>query len=113
MRRPILILGLVAVLVLAAGCIGLVGPDPKVVQDSATRDISLSKGLVYNVDAEIRNDGSDGDIIVTARLIDEEKGFTRDEISVQVFIPGGETKWVSLVLDGDVGRTYRHSVEVE
>ncbi|MCK9308535.1 MAG: hypothetical protein M0P17_13520 [Methanoculleus sp.] len=43
---------------------------------------------------------------------DEEKGFTRDEISVQVFIPAGETKRVSLTLDGDVGRTYRHSVEV-
>ncbi|WP_292728399.1 hypothetical protein [Methanoculleus sp.] len=113
MRRPVLILGLVAVLVLAAGCIGLVGPDPKVVQDSATRDISLSKGLVYNVNAEIQNDGSDGDVTVTARLIDEEKGFTRDQVSVQVFIPSGETKQVSLTLDGDVGRTYRHSVKVE
>ncbi|PKL62689.1 MAG: hypothetical protein CVV31_04905 [Methanomicrobiales archaeon HGW-Methanomicrobiales-2] len=113
MRRPILILSLVAVLVLAAGCIGLVGPNPKVVQDSATRDVSLSKGLVYNVNAEIRNDGSDGDVTVTARLIDEEKGFTRDEVSVQVFIPAREIKQVSLTLDGDVGRTYRHSVKVE
>jgi len=113
MRRPILILGLVAAFVLAAGCMGLAGPDPKVVQDSATRDISLSKGLVYNVNAEIQNDGRDGDVTVTARLIDEEKGFTRDEVSVQVFIPAGETKRVSLTLDGDVGRTYRHSVEVK
>jgi len=108
-----LILSLAAVFVLTAGCIGLVGPDPKVVQDSAIRDISLAKGLVYNVNAEIRNDGRDGDVTVTARLIDEEKGFTRDEVSVQVFIPGGETKRVSLILDGDVGRTYRHSVKVE
>ncbi len=91
---------------------GLAGPDPEVVQDSATRDISLSKGLVYNVNADIQNNGRDGDVIVTARLIDEEKGFTRDEVSVQVFIPAGETKRVSLILDGDVGRTYRHSVEV-
>ncbi|MCM2465438.1 hypothetical protein [Methanoculleus oceani] len=112
MSKRILIPGLVVVLVLAAGCIGFVGPDPTVVQDSATRDISLSKGLVYNVNAEIQNDGSDGDVIVTARLIDEEKGFTRDQVSVQVFIPAGEIKRVSITLDGDVGRTYRHSVEV-
>jgi len=31
---------------------------------------------------------------------------------VQVFIPAGEIKQVSLTLDGDIGRTYRHSVEV-
>lgn len=111
-RRSIHILCLVAAFFLAAGCMGLAGPDPQVVQDSATPDISLAKGLVYNVNAEVQNDGSDGDVTVTARLIGDEKGFTRDEISVQVFIPAGETKRVSLTLDGDVGRTYRHSVEV-
>lgn len=81
-------------------------------EDPAARDVCHSRGLVYNVNAEIRNDGSDGDVIVTAKLIDEEKGFTRDQVSVQVFIPAGETRRISLTLDGDVGRTYRHSVEV-
>ncbi|MCE5339490.1 MAG: hypothetical protein LLF90_12515 [Methanomicrobiaceae archaeon] len=112
MRRLILIPGLVAAFVLVSGCMGLVGPNPKVVQDSATKDISLSKGLVYNVNAEIQNDGRDGDVTVTAKLIDEEKGFVRDQVSTAVFIPSGETKMVSLTLDGDVGRAYRHSVEV-
>jgi len=51
MSKRILILGLVAVLVLATGCMGLGGPNPRVVQDSATTDISLSKGLMYNVNA--------------------------------------------------------------
>ncbi|WP_292518703.1 hypothetical protein [Methanoculleus sp.] len=112
MRRPILILGLVAAFVLAAGCMGLAGPDPKVVQDSATPDISLSRGLGYSVNAEIQNDGSDGDVTVTAKLIDEQKGFVRDQVSTVVFIASGETKKVSLALDGDVGRTYTYSVEV-
>jgi hypothetical protein len=112
MSKQILILGLAAVFVLSAGCTGLVGPNPRVVEDSATKDISLSKGLVYNVNAEIQNDGRDGDVTVTAKLIDEEKGFVRDQISTAVFIPSGETKKVGLTLDGDVGRAYRYSVEV-
>jgi len=111
MSKQILIFGLAAALLLTAGCMGLGGPDPKVVEDSAIRDISLSRGLVYNVNAVVQNDGADGDVTVTMKLIDEEKGFTRDEVSVQVFIPAGEAKRVSLTLDGDVGRTYRHSVE--
>ncbi len=114
MNRHILILGLATVLVLTAtaGCMGLGGPNPKIVEDSATKDVSLSKGLVYNVNAVIQNDGRDGDITVTAKLIDEEKGFVRDQVSTVVFIPSGETKKVSLTLDGDVARTYRYSIEV-
>ncbi|KLK89106.1 hypothetical protein SZ63_01250 [Methanoculleus sediminis] len=112
MSKQILILGLAAVLVLTAGCMGLGGPSPKVVEDSLTKDVSLSKGLVYNVNAVIQNDGADGDVTVTMKLIDEEKGFVRDEVSTVISIPSGETKKVSLTLDGDVGRTYRHSVEV-
>jgi len=112
MNRHILILGLAAVLVLTTGCMGLGGPNPKIVEDSATKDISLSKGLVYNVNAVIQNDGRDGDITVTAKLIDEEKGFVRDQVSTVVFIPSGETKKVSLTLDGDVARTYKYSIEV-
>jgi len=46
MNKQILILGLVGVLVLAAGCMGPGGPNPKIVEDSAIKDISLSKGLV-------------------------------------------------------------------
>ena len=106
MNRHILILGLAAVLVLTAGCMG------KVVEDSATKDVSLSKGLVYNVNAVIQNDGADGDVTVTAKLIDEEKEFVRDQASTTVFIPSGETKKVSLTLDGDVARTYKYSIEV-
>ena len=112
MSKQILILGLAAVLVLTAGCMGLGGPSPKVEEDSLTKDVSLSKGLVYNVNAVIQNDGADGDVTVTMKLIDEEKGFVRDEVSTVISIPSGETKKVSLTLDGDVGRTYRHSVEV-
>lgn len=112
MNRHILILGLAAVLVLTAGCMGLGGPNPKVVEDSATKDVSISKGLVYNVNAVIQNDGADGDVTVTAKLIDEEKEFVRDQASTTVFIPSGETKKVSLTLDGDVARTYKYSIEV-
>ena len=112
MSKRILILGLVAVLVLATGCMGLGGPNPRVVQDSATTDISLSKGLMYNVNAEVQNDGGDGDVTVTAALIDEEKGFTRDQVSTKVFIPAGETKRVSFTLDGDIGRKYQYRIEV-
>ncbi|HOB18299.1 MAG TPA: hypothetical protein PKK74_06365 [Candidatus Methanoculleus thermohydrogenotrophicum] len=112
MNKQILILGLVGVLVLAAGCMGPGGPNPKIVEDSAIKDISLSKGLVYSVNVVIQNDGADGDVTVTAKLIDEEKGFVRDQVSTVVFIPSGETRKVSLTLDGDVARKYRHSVEV-
>jgi hypothetical protein len=112
MNKRILILGLAAMLVLTAGCMGLGGPSPRVVEDSMVTDISLSKGLGYNVKAVIQNDGGDGDVTVTMKLIDEEKGFVRDEASTVVSIPSGETKKVSLTLDGDLGRTYRHSVEV-
>ena len=110
MNRHILILGLAAVLVLTAGCMGLGGPNPKVVEDSATKDVSISKGL--NVNAVIQNDGADGDVTVTAKLIDEEKEFVRDQASTTVFILSGETKKVSLTLDGDVARTYKYSIEV-
>ncbi|MDK2889832.1 MAG: hypothetical protein PWR21_464 [Methanoculleus sp.] len=112
MNKRILILGLAAALVLTAGCMGPPGPNPRVVEDSMIKDISLSKGLGYNVNAVIQNDGGDGDVTVTMKLIDEEKGFVRDQVSTVISIPSGETEKVSLTLDGDVGRTYRHSVEV-
>jgi hypothetical protein len=110
MTRRIFILGLAAVLVLTAGCMGLGGPNPKVVEDSMAPDLSLSKGLGYTVNAVIQNDGSDGDVTVTMKLIDEEKGFVRDEASTVISIPSGETKKVSLTLDGDLGRDYKYSV---
>ncbi|MDD3071434.1 MAG: hypothetical protein PHX88_09605 [Methanoculleus horonobensis] len=112
MNKRILVLGLAAVLVLTAGCMGLGGPSPRVVEDSMVTDISLSKGLGYSVSAVIQNDGADGDVTVTMKLIDEEKGFVRDEASTVISIPSGETKKVSLTLDGDIGRTYQYSVEV-
>jgi len=49
---------------------------------------------------------------VTAELIDKEKGFVRDEVSTTIFIPSGETREVSLTLDGDAGREYQHRIEV-
>ncbi|WP_243669172.1 hypothetical protein [Methanoculleus chikugoensis] len=78
-------------LVLTAGCMGgLGGPNPKVVEDSMVTDISLSKGLGYAVNAVIQNDGGgDGDVTVTMKLIDEEKGFVRDEASTVISIPQG------------------------
>ena len=112
MSKQILILGLAAGLVLSAGCMGPGGPNPRVVEDSATRDISLSRGLVYSVNAVIQNDGGDGDVTVTMKLIDEEKGFVRDEASTVISIPSGETKKVSLTLDGDIGRKYKYSIEL-
>lgn len=112
MNKQILILGLVGVLVLAAGCMGPGGPNPKIVEDSAIKDISLSKGLVYSVNVVIQNDGADGDVTVTAKLIDEEKGFVRDQVSTVVFIPSGRqgrlaSRWMGM-LPGNA----RHSVEV-
>lgn len=112
MNKRILILGLAAVLVLSAGCMGLGGPSPKVVEDSMVPDISLSKGLGYTVNAVIQNDGGDGDVTVTMKLIDDEKGFVRDEASTAVSIPSGETKKVSLTLDGDLGRDYDYKIEL-
>lgn len=76
------------------------------------KDISLSKGLGYSMSAVIQNDGSDGDVTVTAKLIDEQKGFVRDQVSTMVFIASGEPKKVSLALDGDVARTYTYWIEV-
>lgn len=112
MSRQIFILGLVAALVLAAGCMGLGGPNPKVVEDSMVPDISLSKGLGYTVNAMIQNDGAGGDVTVKMKLIDKEKGFVRDEASTVISIPSGETKKVSLTLDGDLGRDYDYRVEL-
>lgn len=112
MSRQIFILGLVAVLVLTAGCMGLGGPNPKIVEDSMVTDLSLSKGLGYTVNAVIQNDGADGAITVTMKLIDEEKGFVRDEASTVISIPSGETKEVSLTLDGDIGRDYDYRIEL-
>jgi hypothetical protein len=40
MGRKILLVVMAAVLVLAAGCAGLGGPEPRVVEDSATQDLS-------------------------------------------------------------------------
>ncbi|NLB00700.1 MAG: hypothetical protein GX837_07045, partial [Methanomicrobiales archaeon] len=74
MSKQIFILGLAALFVLAAGCMGLGGPNPKVVEDSMVPDLSLSKGLGYTVNAVIQNDGADGDVTVKMKLIDKEKG---------------------------------------
>lgn len=112
MNKRILILGLAAVLVLTAGCMELGGPSPRVVEDSMVTDISLSKGLGYSVSAVIQNDGAAGDVTVTMKLIDEEKGFVRDEASTVISIPSGETKKVSLTLDGDLGRDYDYKIEL-
>ena len=109
---PILVLALVAAFILTTGCMGLGGPNPKVVEDSIAPDISLSKGLGYTVNAVIQNDGSDGDVTVTMKLIDKEKGFIRDEASKVISIPSGETKKVSLTLDGDIGRNYEYRIEL-
>jgi|BioPla2DNA2_1021312.scaffolds.fasta_scaffold116216_1 hypothetical protein len=116
MKSRILALGLIAVLIvtaliLTAGCMGLMGPKPKVVHQSATESFSLSKGVVYKVNAQIRNDGSDGDVTVIAQLFDAEKGFTRDQASQRVFISSGETRQVSFTLDGEFGRDYQYRVD--
>jgi hypothetical protein len=112
MSKQIFILGLAALFVLAAGCMGLGGPNPKVVEDSMVPDLSLSKGLGYTVNAVIQNDGADGDVTVKMKLIDKEKGFVRDEASKVISIPSGETKKVSLTLDGDLGRNYEYKIEL-
>ena len=112
MRMPILVLALVAAFILTTGCMGLGGPNPKIVEDSMVPDISISKGLGYTVNAVIQNDGSDGDVTVTMKLIDKEKGFIRDEASKVISIPSGETKKVSLTLDGDIGRNYEYRIEL-
>ncbi len=110
MKFGLLLLLLLVALVSVAGCTALFGPNPVVVRDNAESSFSLSQGVIYNVDAWIRNDGGDGDVIVTARLMDAGKSFTRDEASTRVYLSSGQTRKVSLTLDGEFGREYQYSV---
>ena len=105
-----MLLLLIVALVSVAGCTALFGPKPVIVRDDAQSSFSLSKGIIYNVDAWVRNDGGDGDVIVTASLLDAGKGFTRDEASTRIYLTSGQTKKVSLTLDGEFGRDYQYSV---
>jgi hypothetical protein len=106
-----LFLLLFVTLTLFAGCTALFGPKPVIVQQSGSQSLSLSQGIIYNVQALVRNDGADGDVIVTATLIDAGKNFVRDEVSTRVYIPSGQTKKVVLTLDGEFGRTYQYTVK--
>jgi hypothetical protein len=110
MKSRLLLLLLLVALVSVAGCTALFGPKPIIVRDDAQSSFSLSQGIIYNVDAWVRNDGSDGNVIVTASLLDAEKGFTRDEASTRIYLTSGQTKKVSLTLDGEFGRDYQYSV---
>ena len=114
MKNRTLTLGLIAilivtVLVLTTGCMG---PKPKVVHQSATQSFSLSQGIVYKIDAQVKNDGRDGDVTVVAQLIDVERDFIRDQASQRVFISSGETTRVNFILDGEFSRKYKYRVDV-
>ena len=80
-------------------------------EDSPPRISVLPRASLQRESGD-QNDGADGNVTVTAKLIDKEKGFVRDEVSTTIFIPSGETREVSLTLDGDAGREYQHRIEV-
>jgi hypothetical protein len=113
MKIKITLVFLVLFLILSAGCAGLLGPKPVIVSQKSTTDFSFSKGIIYNIDVTIRNDGADGSIKVTAELIDKNKGFVRDRGSNSIYLKKGQTGTAQIILDGEIGRDYSYRVEVE
>ncbi len=93
--------------------LGCIETDVVVVQTTSESSFDLTKGLVYNVDIWVKNEGSvSHSARVTADLI-SNIGETRDTSTQVVNLQPGEVKKVRLVLDGENGLEYTYEYYVE
>ncbi|WP_048178316.1 hypothetical protein [Methanosarcina sp. MTP4] len=112
--RHISILVLVLVLLACSfvGCIDEAGIV--VVQDRCESSFDLSKGIVYHVDLWVQNEGSvSKSSKVTAELLVENTGEVRDSETQIVNLEPGETKQITLVLDGERNIDYEYTYYVD
>ena len=96
-----------------AGCVGATA-GIVVVQDKCESSFSLDKGIVYNVDTWVKNEGSvSKSAEVTVELIAVSTGKVRDESTQIVNLKPGESKQLRFVLDGENGVDYQYSYHVK
>ncbi len=93
--------------------LGCTETDVVVVQTNSESSFDLSKGIVYNIDIWVKNEGSvSHNAKVTVDLI-SNTGETRDTNSQVVSLQPGETKKIRLDLDGENGVEYSYEYHVE
>jgi hypothetical protein len=96
-----------------AGCLGATA-GIVVVQDKCESSFSLDKGIVYDVDIWVKNEGSvSKSAEVTAELIASSTGKVRDRSTQIVNLKPDESKQLKFVLDGENGIDYQYSYHVK
>jgi hypothetical protein len=104
---PIFLLLILVLTCSIAGCVSY--NEIVVVQDRCQSSINLEKGLVYNVDLWIKNEGSSSqNVQVTVDLISSSTGQIRDESTQIVNLQSTETKQLRFTLDGEEGVQYQY-----
>ena len=89
------------------------GGDVVVVQTNGESSFDLSKGVVYDIDIWVKNEGSISQSArVTVELI-SDTGETRDSSSKTVNLQPEESKQLTFTLDGENGVDYEYTYYVE
>lgn len=100
---------LLLILVLTCSFAGCVSSNIVIVQDRCQSSFNLERGLVYNVDLWIKNEGSSSqNVQVTVDLIASSTGQIRNESTQIVNLQSTETKQLRFTLDGEEGVQYQY-----
>lgn len=95
-----------------AGCLD--ATEIVVVQERCESSFSLDKGVVYDIDIWLKNEGSNAENAeVTVELIASSTGKVRDSITQIVNLKPDESRKLSFVLDGEDGVDYQYSYYVK
>ena len=109
--KIILILALIASS-LFTGCVES-GGEIIVVQDRSQSSFDLSKGIVYDIDLWIKNEGDvSKSARVTVELLAQNTNEVRDSKTQTVNLKPGETNQITFILDGENGIEYEYSYYV-
>ncbi|WP_406661958.1 hypothetical protein V7O66_05440 [Methanolobus sp. ZRKC3] len=87
--------------------------DIVVVQTDIESSLDISKGVVYNIDIWVKNEGDDSQSArVTVDLI-SNTGNIRDSANKTVNLQPEERKQLTFILDGESGVEYDYEYRVE
>ncbi|ADE35986.1 hypothetical protein Mmah_0456 [Methanohalophilus mahii DSM 5219] len=103
---------IIFIALLAIGCTGF-DNEVVIVQTKGTSSFDFSKGVVYDIDVWVKNEGSSShNARVTANLISNTDEI-RDSLSKTITLQPGEKRNIEFTLDGESGVDYNYRCNVE
>lgn len=112
-KNKILLILVLIVSSLFVGCVES-GGGIVVVQDRSEWSFDLLKGVVYDVDIWVKNEGDiSKSARVTVELLVQNTGEMRDSQTQTVNLQSDETKQLTFTLDGEDGIEYEYSYYVD